>query len=307
MIVCLGTTPAVQRTMLFDRLTLDAVNRAAETRQYGSGKSINAARVLHTLGKPVTALGFVGGSGGEFIAEDLDRIGLAHDFVMVAAATRTCVTLVDRSAGTATELVEESSAVSAADYDQLLSKLETRAAQATALILSGTLPPSAPEDFYARCIAAAGNLTVIVDAKGEPLRQALSHRPTIVKPNRGELAETVGMRIESDDGLKAAICKLLEAGPKWAVITGGGGYTVASDGRGFWRVRTPAVPVISPIGSGDAFAAGLAAAVVEGQDIPTACRLAVACGSANAMTPLAAHLRPDDVNALLPQITVEPF
>ena len=40
---------------------------------------------------------------------DLDRAGIAHDFLEVTPATRLCVTLVDEEAGTATELIEEGS------------------------------------------------------------------------------------------------------------------------------------------------------------------------------------------------------
>ena len=40
MIICLGTTPAAARSMVFDRLTLDDVNRAAEVHESAAGKSI---------------------------------------------------------------------------------------------------------------------------------------------------------------------------------------------------------------------------------------------------------------------------
>ena len=65
--------------------------------QAASGKPINVARVLHTLGRRPLASGFVGGETGKFIRRDLDEIGLAHDFVEVEPATRICVTVVDRS------------------------------------------------------------------------------------------------------------------------------------------------------------------------------------------------------------------
>ena len=108
MIFCLGTTPVMQRTLVFDRVHLDAVNRAADVRETASGKSINVARVLHLLGEDVVATGFLGGDTGKFIREDLDRAGVCHDFVSVAPKTRTCVTVVDPGGGTTTELVEES-------------------------------------------------------------------------------------------------------------------------------------------------------------------------------------------------------
>ena len=63
-ILCLGTTPAVQRVMVFRKLTLDAVNRAATTLDGAAGKSINVAKVLKTLGgnrwRPVFSAATVG-------------------------------------------------------------------------------------------------------------------------------------------------------------------------------------------------------------------------------------------------------
>jgi len=307
LIICLGTTPAVQRTMTFERVVIDDVNRAIETRQYASGKPINVARVLHTLGRRPLASGFVGGETGKFIRRDLEEIGLAHDFVEVEPATRMCVTMVDRSAGTATELIEESAAVQSKDCDALLGKLRSLMGRCEGLVLSGKLAPGVPEDFYAKCVAEAAGKLVVLDATGEALRQALAAGPTIVKPNQKELAETVGITIDSDASLKDAMGKLIAAGPKWVVVTAGAGKTVVSDGKQFWRLATPSVRVISPIGSGDSFAAGLAAAVSAGQEVPQACRLAVACGAANAMTSFAGHLRMEDVDALFSRITMESF
>src|SRR5689334_17576920 len=111
MILCLGTTPTVQRTMTFDRVTPDAVNRASEVLETASGKSINVARTLHTLGHDVLAIGFLGGPSGQLVRGDLDRAGIGHDFIEVTPKTRTCTTVIDRAAGTVTELVEETRAV----------------------------------------------------------------------------------------------------------------------------------------------------------------------------------------------------
>src|SRR5215213_7291051 len=99
MILCLGTTPTMQRTMLFDRVELDAVNRAAEVREYASGKSVNVAKVLRTLGHNAVATGFVGGTRGALLEQNLDRDGVGHAFVNVASQTRLCTTIIDRETG----------------------------------------------------------------------------------------------------------------------------------------------------------------------------------------------------------------
>src|SRR4051812_33973313 len=136
MIICLGTTPTVQRTMTFEHLTLDGVNRATHVHQYASGKSVNAARVLHTLGDDVLATGFLGGDSGKFFRDDLDRSGIKHDFVSVDPSTRLCITVVDQSTATATELIEEAAAVTGVDVAKLLQKLMKLSADAEVLVLS---------------------------------------------------------------------------------------------------------------------------------------------------------------------------
>ncbi len=48
-ILCLGTTPAMQRVMIFHKLSLDAVNRAATTLDGAGRKSVNVAKALKSL------------------------------------------------------------------------------------------------------------------------------------------------------------------------------------------------------------------------------------------------------------------
>ena len=124
MILCLGPTPAAQRVMVFRRLTLDAVNRAATTLDGAAGKAVNVAKVLHALGERPLATGFLGGDRGEYLRAVLRERGIEQDFVTVPERTRQCVTVIDETGGTVTELVEESRAVAPAAYEQLAAVLE---------------------------------------------------------------------------------------------------------------------------------------------------------------------------------------
>src|SRR5688572_29788636 len=124
MILCVGTTPTVQRTQVFERFTVDAVNRAKTTDVTASGKSINVSLVLHELGEEVVATGFVGGDSGKFICNELERVGIENDYVEVEPATRTCVTIIDRASGHVTELVEESKPVDESAYAELRERVK---------------------------------------------------------------------------------------------------------------------------------------------------------------------------------------
>jgi tagatose 6-phosphate kinase len=308
MIVCLGTTPALQRTLEFAALEIDAVNRALEVSENASGKSVNVARVVHALGEEALALGFIGGEKAAFLRADLDKAGVPHDFVETEVATRVCTTLLDRSGHTATELVEEPRPVAPAAWQALTDKLDRALGKASILVLSGSLAPGGPEDFYRDCITRASrrNVPVLLDASRAPLRHALAARPLLAKPNRLELQEAVGIEIRSEDSLHEAMRQLVAAGAEWAAVTLGREGLILSDGRSFWRVASPALEAVNPIGSGDAVAAGFACGFVRRQSMPEAARLAVACGAANALTTIAGQVKPGDVQRLLPQIHIAP-
>jgi tagatose 6-phosphate kinase len=308
MIVCLGTTPVYQRSMVFERLRPGEVNRAAAVHDYASGKSINVARALKTLGEDVVATGFVGrGERGDALLADLDRAGVRNDFVRVAPPARQCVTVIDRAAATATELVEESQAVSPENWGALAQKFGELVPVARGFVLSGSLPPGAPDHFYAACLRRIGcGAPVILDARRGPLRQALKEPGFIAKLNRDELAETVGSPVDNDKDLHRAVHEITPREGA-AVVTAGARGVVAFDGERFWRVGPPRVEAKSAVGSGDAFAAGMMTGLLRGKPLQDACALGAACGAANAMTDLAGHLSPADVETLLPRVRVEPF
>jgi len=305
MILCLGTTPVYQRSMSFDGLVLDDVNRAAAVADYASGKSINVARVARTLGEEVLASGFVGGSRGEQLCRDLDASGIRHDFVRVAGETRQCVTVIDRAAATATELVQESAPVEVEDWRALDEKLTVLLPAARVWIFSGTLPPGGPQDFYARWLPLArrSGALAVLDARGEAMRLALKHPGFVLKINRDELAATAGEELSEESRLLAAMRRFCPSDGK-IIITMGAGGALVDDGRSAWRVISPPIRAVSAVGSGDAFAAGLGIALSRGESLPDACRLAAACGAANAKTDRAGHLHLQDVEHLRPQVNI---
>lgn len=306
MILCVGTTPVFQRSMVFERLRLDDVNRAASVHEYASGKSVNVARVLRALGEDPVATGFAGGPRGEAMRRDLDAARVRHDFVTTRAPTRQCITVIDRENNTATELIEESSPVDEGDWASLYETIDRLLRGADGLVLSGSLPPGAPAEFYASCLmrASGRRRPAVLDTRGEPLRAALRHGEFVVKLNRQELASTVGRPLENDDELRAAMGATTPAGGATVVTLGADG-AIATDGRDTWRVRVPAVTTRSAVGSGDSFAAGLVSGMVRRLALPEALALAAACGAANAMTDLAGHLFPADVEAIQSRVPIE--
>ena len=306
LIVCLGPTPTLQRTMTFDAIDAGELNRTAAVHDCASGKGINVARVLHTLGCEALYIGPVGGVRGDLIRDDLGRAGIPCDLVDVKAATRLCVTVVDRGRRQATELIEEPAALDPGVAEALLSRLAAVLDRAAVVVFSGSLAAGLPEDFYGRAVAMAreAGVRTIVDARGASLREALPARPDVVKPNRAELAATVGRDVSSRNAMHEAMRAIVAQGAGHVVITRGRDGSSASNGPRCWEIGTPKTTVVSPIGSGDAYAAGLAVGLRDGRDLPDACRYAGACGASNTESPYAGHVDAFRVAELTGQVVV---
>jgi fructose-1-phosphate kinase PfkB-like protein len=213
-ILCIGGTPAVQRTLLFDRLDVGNVNRAHTVHITAAGKAVNAARAVTTLGGRALLVTFLGGDSGRFVSRNLGTEGVPHEAIWVEddAPTRTCSTLLSRD-GAVTELVEEAPPVSERDVADLELAVERHLHEAQALCLIGSFPPGVPDDTYARFtkLAARTGVPVLVDAQKALLLHALNERPFIVKPNLEETAAALGETVEvtgagETGALGAALC-----------------------------------------------------------------------------------------------------
>ena len=67
----------------------------------------------------------------------------------------------------------------------------------------------------------------------------------------------------------------------------------------------PHIVAVNPIGSGDAFAAGLVWRLLRGDDLGEACRWASAVGAANALTLMAGEVDRDEVDRLARRTVTE--
>lgn len=306
MILCIGPTPAEQRVMIFRRLMLNEVNRATTTLDGPAGKSTNVAKALAALGERPVATGFLGGTRGDRLRSALEARGIGCDF-SEAGQTRQCVTVIDELNGTQTELVEESQPLALADYDRLEAIVGNRIKECRAVIMSGTLTPGGPVDFYLRCtqIANSAGALSVVDAHGAPLLEAIRARPGVVKPNRLELASTLGKELDTEGLVISAMRELHERGAQRVIVTAGTQPSLAFDGRAFWRISPPRVIPVNPIGSGDTFTAALVWRLLLGEDLGQASRWGTAAGAANALTILAGEISAAEVERLAKEVVVE--
>jgi tagatose 6-phosphate kinase len=313
MILCIGLSPTVQRTLLFDQFTLGQVNRARETRITASGKAVNVARVISILGGAPHLVQIIGGDSGRFIANALETQGVANTSVTVQndAATRTCVTILTLGQSP-TEIVEEVSPITDLDIAAVRGAARPLLPHSRALCLSGSFPAGAPVRFYADLVHEANALGVlaIVDAQKAPLLEALAEKPFLVKPNVDEAFATLGMSRTGNDEVDAttAVAALQDAGSTWALVSMGKAGSLLGGEGGMWHITPPQVDAVNPIGSGDSLTAGLVYAHIrQGKSIPESAVFGTACAAANCLSLTSGVVEPGDVARLLPEVRIRPL
>jgi len=216
----------------------------------------------------------------------LGQIGIEMDIVWTDQPTRICTTLIDEATACVTELVEEALLPMPDEWSLLDEKLSLFLAESDLMVVAGAPPPNSPEDIYAKLARRAQEVgvTVLIDARGEVLMQALAYLPVLVKLNDQELVATCGELINTEGALREAAQMLISGGAQWVLITQGKTDAWLLDETLAWCFTPPTVNVLNAVGSGDATTAGIAAGLVRGQSMPNAVQLGITCGSANATT-----------------------
>jgi 1-phosphofructokinase family hexose kinase len=242
-------------------------------------------------------LATVGGPPRAQIEAEFQSLGVPYHFVPTTAATRVCTTILEPSRGAVTELVEDGQPLTAEELDAFHRAYVEHAARAQVVVLIGSLPRGTPPDFYRRLLQATRAPTVL-DFRGPGLLSVLDLEPLVVKPNREELALTVGQGVDSDEELLTAMRALNGRGARWVVITQGPGPVWVSSTREAYRlIPAPIHDAVNPIASGDALAATIAWARRDGRPLPEAVRLGLAAAAQNVRQLLPCRLDPRRLEA----------
>lgn len=303
MILVAGLSPAWQQTVSLPSLQVGEVNRARSVVWCASGKVLNVGRALHSLGASCRVLATVGGISGEQIQREFRDSGIPCRWVETQSATRVCTTLLDESTGTTTEIVENALPIDDVELREFRAAFEDESSRADLIVLTGSFPPGVPSSLYGDLLART-RVPVLLDAQGPPLLQALPYRPFLIKPNREELARTLGNTIDDEASLPEALGAALGLGAQNIIVTQGRGTVWMASRQGMHTAQPPGLRVVNPIGSGDCLAAGVAWALQSGEQLPDALRYGLAAAADNVGQLLPARLDANRVSTIARGIEV---
>jgi len=289
-ILASGLSPAWQRIMVFDEYKTGEVNRAEQVIHCASGKVLNVAIGLKTLGAEVHCLSPVGGDPAVSIKREFEDLHLPVHWIETQSKTRTCITIVDQNHQQTTELVENAELLSTAEIEDWTGQFRQLSVESSLVVLSGSLPAGAHHSLFSDLLASL-KVPAILDIRREELLAALPHHPLVIKPNREELEWTVGRQLATSEDIMVAAEELRKAGAQWVVISDGPNPVTVVGPEERCQIAVPFVDrVVNPIGCGDSLTAGIAAAIDEGHSILEAVKWGIACSSQNLESLLPARL-----------------
>lgn len=283
-VLTMTLNPCIDKTVYFETFQTGATNIVKKTMEEAAGKGINVAVGLRHLHVPVKALGFA-------YKEDLDKLygklgaeQIPYSFVEVEGRLRMNQKLFDESKSEMTECNEKGMPVTAEDIDALLQMLCEELADASILVLSGSVPPGVRKDIYAvmTSLANEAGVKVILDASGKLLAEGVKEGPYLIKPNKEEFVKTFVETPEVEenkaweDKLESIAEQLIVQGLTHICLSIGedGGIlwsrqeNVGGKAGNITKIKRPAIPVTvrSLQGAGDAMVAGLCKAIYENNE-----------------------------------------
>jgi 6-phosphofructokinase 2 len=265
--------------------------------------------VVRELGAMTVAVYPEGGATGPLLTQRLSTRGISSGAVPTRGRTRVCFNASESSTGREFRFILPGVRLESDELAACLDRVEAELAGADVLVASGSLPPGAPEDTYAKLTrrARARGVRVVLDTSGPALRLALGTGLLLVKPSRREMAEALGEPLQDLRSLAAACRKVQSAGAAevLAVSMGSeGAILTASSGQ--WLGVPPKVDARSAVGAGDSFVAAMTLSLLRGEPPEVALAWASAAGAAALLAPGTDLASRADVERLRPQVKVTP-
>lgn len=248
-----------------------AVIRATGAEVTCGGKGINVARALNSLGSENRLAVPLG---------ELDRVtyemllaaeSLEADVMGVPGGIRSATILLESETDRVTVINEAGYLDDLEVWDEVCAWVVSTLVPGDLLAVMGSLPVGLPDDALVRLVndAHAVGARVLIDTAPTWLSPVLSAAPDVITPNLDEAEACLGLSdaqvMDSHDlapevarsRAESAATLLVDRGAFVACVTAGSsGVALARDSRVHWIPTVP-VNVVSTVGAGDSFVAGL--------------------------------------------------
>lgn len=307
-VLCLN--PTIDRMYYIDGFRSGRQFHGNRPDVYPSGKGVNVARVLRSLGDSPVLYAFIGGGNGNLVKEEVGSAGIEAVFFHHSGETRSTVNIIDHQRKEETEITEDGVEITKQEQNFFLSKLEDDLLEGDMVICSGLPMNGMDDDIYHKVslLCERKKAQCSLDANRKYLRSSFPGRYVFAKPNRSELSSLFGYPDnQGEETIIELAGKLADSGVDNVLVSEGDrGACFVSSSR-CYRVSIPAVEAISTIGCGDSSVAGFCHALYHGSSVEDAIRCSMACGIANTLTEKVGTVNLSDVQNFISSVRLDPL
>ncbi len=282
MIYTVTLNPAIDYYIEIDKFQEKKLNISKDAYTIIGGKGINVSSLLNNFKKESIALGFVGAHTGKCIKDGFKDMGMREEFSMLEEPTRINIKLKTLEgeteiAGKAPKITDEN----LKDFFEKISKIKA----GDKLVLSGSVPPTLKTDIYVKIMEKIpSGIDIVLDTRGEAFSLALKKGVFLTKPNKKELEDFLGRKVNSLEEIIEAGKELQKMGSKNVIISLGAEGSICLTENKVLIGNAPKGNLVSSVGAGDSMVAGLLYAMEEGKSFEEAYSYAIASGSSTAFS-----------------------
>jgi 1-phosphofructokinase family hexose kinase len=284
-IICTLFNPAVDVTYRIDGFEVGAMRLDVPSHSVPSGKGLNVARVIHTLGEDVAVAGVIPQNDMRRFEGFIRDQGIIPILYESPGCARVNVTLTDPQTHCVTHINSASAQLPVRLQEEFLLFLAPHMESVSHWCFSGSLPEGFDSDLYSRIMSVCKEkgAQCILDTRGKAFKMGARAIPLAIKPNLAELEEFFGEEIKGVRHIALCGKRFIDMGIQYVFISLGSDGMIAIHENDCLLCSPPSVKVVDTVGCGDALVAGVIVAQKRNFSFAETCRMAVACGSSKSM------------------------
>ena len=306
MIFCTLSNPAIDFIYPIEAFTAGGTLLNVPSRMYPSGKGINVAHVVRTLGEEVCMVGIIPERDQRRFEAYLEAMDIQRHFITISGDVRTNVTIIEQKSGMVSHLNSVGPVVPLRVQEEFIQFAASYFTRGEEWCFSGSIPSGFEDEVYAQLIRAGkeAGVSTFLDTRGRPLRLGINARPLLIKPNITELEDLFGEQIKGVRHIALKGKKLLDRGVSFVFISLGSDGMIALHDSDCLLCVPPQVKSVDTVGCGDALMGGLLVAWSRKFSFTEMCRLAVACGASKVMHEGPHSISRDEVWQLMEDVKI---
>lgn len=279
MLYTLTPNPAIDINVSTSSVIANTVCRTEDAVYSPNGKGINVSFALKNFGIDSKILGFFGGFSGKYIIDESQKRGNESLPTWIDDITR--INFFITTKRDEYKFPNSGPRISLQAQNELIDTIK-HLNDLTALIISGSLPQGIDENFYTEIIECAQNMEaeIILDISTKHLKNLLSCKPLLIKPNLEELKDIFNLNISNREEIYPVMAHLHRLGAQNILLTLGNQGALFSNQQSIYFANAPKIKMYSSACAGDASLGGFLSLWLNDQsEVENALKRSMAAGA----------------------------